>query len=343
MTPDETFMSRAVELAQQGWPAPNPRVGCVVVKDGAIVGEGFHDHAGGPHAEVVALQEAGEKARGGTAYVTLEPCAHHGRTPPCTEALIQAGLKRVVVAVNDPNPVAAGGCDALRRAGLEVVSGVLAVEAEKGNEQFLTAMRRGRPFVIVKAAITLDGHTAWPDGRSRWITSDAARLVGHRLRAECGAVLVGWRTVHTDNPSLTARIPGVVNQPLRIVVDPHSRLTGREHVFSQPGDSWWCVAETTQPGQTLLDPYGLDGLLELMVERGHTGLLVEGGGRTIRTFFEAGYVDRLELFVAPKVFGAGVPWLPPYGPMQGWTERLVLESATPVGPDVHLSYRALGN
>ncbi|MBS1708890.1 MAG: bifunctional diaminohydroxyphosphoribosylaminopyrimidine deaminase/5-amino-6-(5-phosphoribosylamino)uracil reductase RibD [Armatimonadetes bacterium] len=342
MTADESYMSRAVELATNGWPAPNPRVGCVVVAGGGIVGEGFHDHAGGPHAEVVALQQAGARARGATVYVTLEPCAHQGRTPPCTMALIEAGVKRVVVAVNDPNPLAAGGCDALRQAGIEVVSGVLALEAEKGNERFLTAMRRGRPWVVVKAAVTLDGCTAWPDGRSKWITSDAARLVGHRLRAECGAVCVGWRTVHTDNPSLTARIPGVVNQPLRVVVDPHSRLTGREHVFSQEGSAWWCVEETTQPGQTLLDPYGLDALMERMFERGQTGLLVEGGGQTIRTFVESGCIDRLELFVAPKIFGAGVPWMPPTVPLDGWTERLVLEAATPVGPDVHLSYRVLG-
>lgn len=341
MTADETFMTRAVALAGQGWPAPNPRVGCVVVKDGAVVGEGFHDHAGGPHAEVVALQAAGDKADGATAYVTLEPCNHHGRTPPCSEALVRAGVRRVVVAVADPNPLAAGGNATLRQAGIEVEFGVGAAEAEKVNEPFLTAMRRGRPYIVIKAAVTLDGCTAWPDGRSRWITSDAARLVGHRLRAECGAVLVGWRTVHTDNPSLTARIPGVVNQPLRIVLDPNSRLTGREHVFSQPGETWWCVAEATQPGQTVLDPYGLGSLMELMAERGLTGLLVEGGGRTIRTFIEAGLVDRLELFVAPKLFGAGIPWLPPYGPMEGWTERLVLDAVAQVGPDVHLSYRAL--
>ncbi len=341
MTEDEKFMAVAVELARRGWPAPNPRVGCVVVQGGKVVGEGYHDHAGGPHAEVVALDQAGPLARGGAAYVTLEPCAHQGRTPPCTDALVRTGIARVVVAVTDPNPRAAGGCDILRRAGIEVQTGVLSQEAEKVNEQFLTAMRRKRPFVVVKAAVTLDGRTAWPDGRSKWITSDAARLAGHRLRAECGAVLVGWRTVHVDNPSLTARCEGVTNQPLRVVLDPHSRLTGREHVFTQEGESWWCVSESTRPGQTLVDPYSLDALLELLFERGHSGLLVEGGGQTIRTFFEAGYLDRLEIFVAPKVFGAGVPWMPQAAVLGGWTERLVLENATAIGPDVQLSYRSV--
>jgi diaminohydroxyphosphoribosylaminopyrimidine deaminase/5-amino-6-(5-phosphoribosylamino)uracil reductase len=268
------------------------------VRDGEVVGEGYHHHAGDLHAEANALRVAGDRARGATAYVTLEPCAHYGRTPPCADALIAAGVQRVVVACPDPNPVAAGGLARVAAAGIETELGLLQAEAEAANEQFLFAMRHRRPRVVVKAAASLDGRIALPSGESRWITGEAARRQGHRLRAQCGAVLVGRRTVEVDDPLLTARLPGVVNQPLRVVLDPHSRLRGDERVFDASAPSLRVTGEVDLPE-----------LLNDLFRRKVTGLLVEGGAITAASFVKAGLVDRLELFLAPKLLGDGPTWL----------------------------------
>lgn len=290
MITDREMMLRAVELAKGGFPAPNPRVGCVIVRDGVVVGEGYHDHHGGPHAEVVALRSAGESARGGTAYVTLEPCAHHGRTPPCTEALLQAGISKVVYAVPDPNPKAAGGAEVLRARGV-IVEHLPTPEAEAVNRLFLHAQNTGRPYVVAKLAMTLDGYIARRDGTSKWITGEESRAEGHRLRAEMGAVLVGASTAEIDQPQLTARIPGVVNQPARYVLDPQ----GRVQDF---------------PGEALRGTDLLALLLDLR-SRGHIGLLVEGGARTVAGFLEADLVDEIWLFQSPDFFGDGVTAWPP--------------------------------
>lgn len=330
-------MSRAVALSRRGFPAPNPRVGCVVVKDGVIVGEGYHDHAGGPHAEVVALERAGGRAQGADVYVTLEPCAHRGRTPPCTEALLRANVRRVVFAVKDPNPKAEGGAAVLRDHGIDVVAGVLETEARKVNAVFLTAFHRRRPFVCVKAAVTLDGLMARKDGTSQWITGPSARAEGHRLRAEMGAVLVGSSTVIQDDPQLTARLRGVKNQPLRVILDGRSRLTGKERVFSAPG-AWWIVAKAKAASQTEAptceNGVDLNWLMSRLWDEGHTGLLVEGGPSTILGFLRAGLVDRLDLFLGPELFGDGHRFLGPEMPTVG----LDLVSVRKLGPDAHLTY-----
>jgi len=305
---DEQWMRRAIRLSRRGYPAPNPHVGCVVVKSGKVVGEGWHAYAGGDHAEVVALKEASDEAKGATAYVTLEPCAHYGRTPPCAIALIEAGVDRVVIACPDPNPRAAGGAEVLRKAGIEVEIGIGEHEARLANLPFLEAMRLKRPYVVVKAAMSLDGRIALPSGESQWITGEPARKEGHRLRAECGAVLVGRRTVEQDNPSLTARIPGVRNQPTKIVIDPTGRLKGDERVFQGPAEAIHVTREAFRhclsERQIEIEP-----LLRDLYARGITSVLVEGGAQTIARFVEARCVDRYELFIAPKLMGDGPAWI----------------------------------
>lgn len=325
---DLEFMRRAVRLAGNGFPAPNPRVGCVLVAGGQVVGEGWHRAAGTPHAEANALAEAGERARGATAYVTLEPCHHHGRTPPCSLALAQAGVARVVFAVPDPNPKAQGGAAFLRAQGIEVVEGVLRAEAEAANRVWLTAVRRGRPYVCAKAAVTADGFMARLDGSSKWITGESARAEGHRLRAEMGAVLVGWQTVVRDEARLTARVAGVERPVTRIVLDPHGHLTGQEPLFAEPGDVHVLRAE---PGEPL--PWTGVQILQGLWQHGVTSVLVEGGPRTLATFLAEGLVDELHLFLAPTEFGEGIPWNPAGVPLPPVLE----ESMFP--PDKRLLYR----
>jgi len=296
-TDDAFWMRRAIRLSQGGFPAPNPPVGCVIVKDGQWIADGGPTFAGGNHAEIEVLTAAKDRARGATAYVTLEPCNHHGRTGPCSEALIAAGIARAVVAVRDPNPRAAGGVDRLREAGIDVSVGIESVAAERSLAPFLFSMRHQRPYVVVKAAFSLDGRIALPSGESQWITGPAARLAGHWLRARLGAVLVGWRTVAADDPHLTARLPGVVNPPLRIVLDPNQQLTGKERVF-----------DGAAPTRHVTGPINLPELMRSLHQDGVTGLLVEGGARTVSEFFAAGLVNRAEAFVAPKLLGAGPTW-----------------------------------
>jgi diaminohydroxyphosphoribosylaminopyrimidine deaminase/5-amino-6-(5-phosphoribosylamino)uracil reductase len=335
---DAEFMRRAIEVSRNGFPAPNPHVGCVVVLNGEIVGEGFCNHAGGRHAEANALVAAGDRAQNATAYVTLEPCNHFGRTPPCSEALIKAGVKRVVIASADRNPIAAGGASRLREAGIEVDEGVLEAEAAEANPQFLFAVRHRRPRVVVKAAMSLDGRIALPSGESKWITGPEARAEGHRLRAECGAVLVGRCTVETDDPQLTARILGVVNQPLRIVLDPAHRLKGNERVFDDQAPTLH-----VRPGGDLDVPQqvgqlDLQALLDQLFNRGVTGILVEGGAKTVSAFFRAGLVDQVELFVAPKLLGDGPSWLQGLElPRLADAPELSIEHSRTVGRDLWLS------
>ncbi|CAN5493984.1 bifunctional diaminohydroxyphosphoribosylaminopyrimidine deaminase/5-amino-6-(5-phosphoribosylamino)uracil reductase RibD [soil metagenome] len=295
---DQRMMRRAIQISKRGFPAPNPHVGCVLEKNGEVVAEGFHAFAGGPHAEAAALKKAGPQAQGTTAYGTLEPCNHHGRTPPCSEALLRAGVRRVIFAVPDPNPRAAGGLLKLANAGVEVKQGLLKEEAAAANHQFLFSIQNQRPLIVVKAAIGLDGRIALPSGESKWITGEKARNQAHQLRAELGAVLVGRRTVEQDNPELTARIPGVVNQPVRIVLDPKNQLIGMEHVFDARARSIHVTGEID-----------LAKLTCEWFKSGITGILVEGGANTISSFFRANLVDRIELFIAPKILGEGLSWI----------------------------------
>jgi diaminohydroxyphosphoribosylaminopyrimidine deaminase / 5-amino-6-(5-phosphoribosylamino)uracil reductase len=321
---DVAFMQRALALAERGrgLTSPNPLVGAVVVRGDRVVGEGAHLRAGGTHAEVAALQAAGDAARGATLYVTLEPCAHHGRTPPCAPAVVRSGVTRVVVALSDPNPlVAGGGADVLRAAGIAVELGVLAAEAERQNRAWLTAVRRRRPHVTLKAAATLDGKLADGQGTSKWITGEAARLHAHRLRAEADAVVVGVTTALRDDPALTVRLAEPwPREPYRVVLDTGARLGAGARLIhaGTPARAIVAVGEQAPPAAVAaleaagarvlrcptregrVDPLGL---LERLFELEVRAVLVEGGGETHGAFVEAGVVDRVALFVAPLLLG----------------------------------------
>src|SRR5688572_22118674 len=239
---DLTHMRRALSLAHLGWgrTAPNPMVGAVVVRDDVVVGEGYHAEFGGPHAEVAALRQAGERARGATVYVTLEPCSHHGKTPPCAEALVAAGVKRCVAAIEDPDPRVSGrGLATLRDAGIAVETGVLADRARDLNAGFLTRVTKGRPLVALKLATSLDGRIATRAGESRWITGEEARAYGHRLRATHDAIAVGSGTVLADDPELTCRIPGLEHRsPVRLVFDRRGRIPVTAKVLTEVPPTW---------------------------------------------------------------------------------------------------------
>ena len=301
ITPAETLaMARARELGASvlGTTSPNPAVGAVILDtDGALVGEGATAPPGGPHAEVAALAQAGERARGGAAVVTLEPCAHTGRTGPCADALIEAGVARVVVAVPEPTELAGGGAERLRAAGVDVEVGVEQDEAEEGAlAAWLTGVRRQRPFVVWKAAATLDGRVAAADGTSRWITGEAARAAVHRLRATCDAVVVGSGTALTDDPQLTVRDAAgrpVGRQPLRVVVDRRGRLPVSARVLDDAAATH--VSRAGTPTE----------LLGELFDRDVRRVLLEGGPTLAAAFLRAGLVDEVLVHLAPTFLGAG--------------------------------------
>lgn len=308
----EALMLRAVELSKTGYPAPNPPVGCVIFKNGQIVAEGYPTFFGGPHAEAVALAAAGDTAKDATVYVTLEPCSHHGKTPPCADALIKAGVKEVFVAVRDPNPQAAGGVEKMREAGIKVECGLCQVEAARENYPFLFAMKAKRPYVNLKMASTLDGFAARLDGTSKWITSEKARSSGHLRRAKMGSVLVGAGTVLQDDPELTARVEGVVRQPLKVILDPMGKLSGHEKCLQE--NFLWYVGEphadkATQTRMPLTDGvFDLALILDDLYKRGVVGVLVEGGPTVARSFLKSGLAERIDAFWGPVVFGSGQSW-----------------------------------
>lgn len=318
MQSDTTYMARALALAARGigWTNPNPMVGCIVVRQDIILGEGWHQQAGGPHAEVNAYASCGDaETSGATIYVTLEPCTHEGRTPPCVDLLLQRQPSRVVVAMRDPNPqVSGGGIERLREAGIRVDVGVLETEARRLNEVFIHYVTTGLPWVTAKCAMTLDGKIATRTGHSKWVTGEAARLLTHRMRHAHDAILVGSRTVMLDNPSLTTRIPGEEGRhPVRIILDAGEYLSGDQAVFAadRQGPTWVVTSDNkTRPfaDETLFLPSGPGGvdLCALMRElgaRGITSLLIEGGGATLAAAFEAKIVDKVCFFCAPKIIG----------------------------------------
>ncbi|MFI7588795.1 bifunctional diaminohydroxyphosphoribosylaminopyrimidine deaminase/5-amino-6-(5-phosphoribosylamino)uracil reductase RibD [Spongisporangium articulatum] len=302
-------MRRAVELAARGAGTvlPNPVVGCVITAgDGTVVGEGWHERAGGPHAEVNALAQAGDRARGATAYVTLEPCNHTGRTGPCTEALIEAGVGRVVAAVRDPWAPAAGGLERLAAAGVVTEAGLLAAEAEGVNEVWLTATRLRRPFVTWKFAATLDGRSAAADGTSRWITGEAARRDVHRLRAQVDTMLVGVGTVLADDPALTARDDAgglLERQPLRVVADTHGRTPPLARVRDGQAPHW--VATAAELGRDDAGHLDLAALLGALYERDRRHVMLEGGPTLAGAMIAQGLVDRVVAYLAPALLGDG--------------------------------------
>ena len=315
---DGVFMRRALALAERGWghTAPNPMVGAVVVRDGVVVGEGWHAKYGEPHAEVEALRVAGTLARGSTVYVTLEPCNHHGKTPPCTDALLAAGVRRVVVACEDPHPVARGGAERLRDAGIEVMIGVEEAAARELNAPFFHALTSDRPFVRLKLALSLDGAIADHTRRPGWLTGEAARREVHRLRAGADAIAVGIGTALADDPELTVRhAPPPRVAPLRVVFDGSARLPPASRLASSARDVPVAVvcrapdpanaAALEERGVTLIRVESLRDALVALRERGIRSLLVEGGAALATSLVEGALVDRLVIFRAPLVLGAG--------------------------------------
>ena len=323
-------MRRAIELAARGLgsTSPNPVVGCVIIAaDGTVAGEGWHEYAGGPHAEVAALAAAGPRARGGTAVVSLEPCAHTGRTGACTAALLAAGVARVLYAVGDPNPAMAGGAQVLRAAGVEVESGLLEAEASRGNEAWLHAVRTNRPFVIWKYAASLDGQVAAADGSSRWITGPDARRDVHRLRSEVDAVAVGVGTVIADDPQLTVRgEPPATRQPLRVVFDRSGRTPQAARVRDDAAE-------------TVITPESPEAALKQLHERGIVSVLLEGGPTLAGAFWAAGLIDKVVGYVAPALLGSGrFPVLIGAGiDTIDTAARLVLDDVTRFGSDIRIT------
>ena len=329
-TGDIGAMRAALSLARRGlgsvW--PNPAVGCVIIKDGRVVGRGWTQSGGRPHGETEALRRAGAAARGAAAYVSLEPCCHWGRTPPCVDALVAAGLRRVVVALEDPDPRVAGeGLRRLRAAGLEVEVGLCAEEAAEVNAGFLSRLRLGRPLVTLKFATSLDGHLATASGESQWISGPPARERAHALRASHDAIMVGIGTVVADDPQLTCRLPGLDHRsPVRVVIDRHLRIPPTARLIVDAGlvPTWVLTSRSADPGRraaflangvTLIDvDLGRDGQIDLtralaaLGERGITRLLVEGGAQVAAAFIRSRFVDRLVWVHAPLVIGGdGIP------------------------------------
>ena len=357
------WMGRALQLAERGLYTtdPNPRVGCVLVKDDEIVGEGWHYRAGLPHAEIMALANAGKNARGATAYVTLEPCCHHGRTPPCSDSLIDAGVVRVVVAMQDPNPLVAGnGLEQLRADGITVESGLLEAEAEALNPGFMRRMRASRPYVRCKLAMSLDGRTAMASGESRWISSDASRRDVHRLRAHSSAIVTGIGTVLADDPSMTVRLqaedlPGVedaahIRQPLRVVLD-SSLQTPVDAKILQTRDSNATLIVTTsedaqrrdallQAGAEILTHAGesqvsLPLLCEQLAQREINELLIEAGPTLAGAALQAGIIDEVVIYMAPHLMGSGARGLFNLPGLEQMAQRIPLsiKDIRQIGPD----------
>lgn len=365
---DRRFMQRALELAWQGrgYTSPNPMVGAVVVKDGQIVGEGFHPAVGKSHAEVFALESAGAEAEGATLYVTLEPCSHHGRTPPCSDLVRGSGISRVVVAVEDPNPLVSGrGLQALRDAGLDVTVGVLEKEATAANEGFFKFIRTKRPFVAIKTGMSLDGKIATASGESQWITNETSRSYVQTLRATYDAIMVGVNTVVQDNPRLTCRLPGG-RQPIKVVIDSMARTPLNANIFTKPSagtatlrsNTLICVSSKAPDeriralrsvgAEILVCPdsgfnvdthIDLARLMPVLAKRDITSILLEGGGTLNAAALEAGIVDKLYAFVAPKLIGGvGAPTMVEGSGVTMLEEAVQLYrlACTPMGGDILL-------
>jgi diaminohydroxyphosphoribosylaminopyrimidine deaminase/5-amino-6-(5-phosphoribosylamino)uracil reductase len=372
MTPDDPDlapMREALALAHGaiGITEPNPRVGCVLTRaDGQVIGRGATQQAGGPHAEVMALRDAaaaGHTVRGATAWVTLEPCAHHGRTPPCCDALIEAGLKRVAVALHDPFPQVAGaGVARMRAAGIEVIElsadlgADLAEAARDLNIGFLSRMERGRPWVRLKVAASLDGRTALADGQSQWITGPQARADGQAWRHRASVVLTGIGTVLADDPRLDVRLPGTTWQPLRVIVDSRWRTPVNARVLDAPGQALVVAAAPDAPKQAELSARGADNLILLgagggidlqallheLAQRGANEVHVEAGGTLNGALLRAGLVDELLLYQAPMLIGPGRPVadLAPL-PSLAHSQRFTLHAVDRVGSDLRILARSV--
>jgi len=365
-------MAQALRLAERGlWTTdPNPRVGCVIVQAGEIVGEGWHEVAGGPHAEIHALKMAKDQAKGATCYVTLEPCCHHGRTPPCTEALIKAGVTRVVIAVPDPNPLVSGkGIEQLLKAGIIVNTGILSSEAESLNAGFLMRMRHNRPYVRCKMAMSLDGRTAMSSGESRWITSKDARVDVQALRARSSAILTGAGTVLADNPLLTVRPeelpsyppkPPVIRQPLRVIVDSHLSTPPTARLLSLPGKTIIFTASQTEAITTMLEKAGAQVIYlpsrdsqidlhamcqKLAKDYEVNELLMETGATLAGCMLRSHLIDEIIIYLAPKLMGNQARGLFNLPHIESLNQHLALEilEIRAIGCDWRITARPLNH
>jgi diaminohydroxyphosphoribosylaminopyrimidine deaminase / 5-amino-6-(5-phosphoribosylamino)uracil reductase len=326
---DQAMMRRALELAEKGLftTTPNPRVGCVITRNEKLVGEGWHEIAGGPHAEGVALQKAGAEAAGATVYVNLEPCNHQGRTPPCVEALKKAKVKRVVAAMRDPNPQAAGGGAALEAAGIAFEHGLLEQEARELNIGFVSRVTRGRPWVRLKIAATLDGRTALSDGTSQWITGAEARRDGHRWRARACAILTGAGTVRADDPRLTVREVDTPRQPLRVIVDSRLETPPRARILQGEKALVFAATHGALPNAEVVclpnknQKVELPAMLEELARRGVNELHVEAGFRLNGSLVREGCVDEYLLYINPSFLGDSAQGMVDLAPFEGLEKR----------------------
>ena len=352
-------MGRALALAARGLytATPNPRVGCVIVKDGRVVGEGWHEKAGGPHAEAAALAQAGEAARGATAYVSLEPCNHHGRTPPCSEALIRASVVRVVAAMRDPNPEAGGGGEKIAAAGILFEHGLLEDEARELNIGFVSRVTRNRPWVRMKIAASLDGRTALANGQSQWITGPEARRDGHAWRARACAVLTGIGTVRQDDPRLTVREVATPRQPLRVVVDSRLETPPQARILEGGGVLVFCAADDAARREPLeakgaeialltnsQGKVDLPKMLEELARRGVNELHVEGGVKLNGSLVREGCVDELLVYLAPSLLGDAAQGMINLPDLKSLDERVALEihGIERIGGDLRMVARLRG-
>lgn len=352
-------MARALRLARHGLRTthPNPRVGCVVVADGKVVGQGWHEKTGGPHAEIIALGEAGQQARGATVYLNLEPCCHQGRTPPCADALVNAGVARVVAAMADPNPrVAGGGFEILRGAGVEVEVGLMRDAAVALNRGFVCRMTRGRPWVTVKVAASLDGRTAAADGESRWITGEASRADVHRIRARVSAVMTGSGTALADDPALTARFEGVTRQPMRVLVDGSLAVPRTARLFEDNASV--VVATAANAGGAAYGPrvevvslpggngqVDLGRLMEYLGESEVNELLVEAGASLTGALLKNRLVDEIVLYLAPACLGSAARGMFDLPFVTSLDERISMRitDIRQTGPDIKVTALVAGN
>ncbi len=359
MKNDEYYMNLALELAQtaKGSTNPNPLVGAVIVKNGMIVGTGLHRKAGEPHAEVHAFRMAGDHAEGATLYVTLEPCSHYGKTPPCAELVKDSGVSRVVVAMKDPNPLVAGrGIKLIEDAGIEVEAGLLEAEAAKLNERFIHNMLHKRPFVIAKTAMTLDGKLAAYNGHSKWVTGAESRQTVHYLRNEVDSILVGIGTVLADDPALTTRIPEGGKNPVRIILDTNLRTPLDAQITdTRDAQTWIFTKEGSDPEKSAalkakgvqlyaapVKDAGLDleFILQAMFEKGMTDVLVEGGSAVNGAFLRAGLINKYLIYIAPKILGGRHSFTPFTGSdVESMEEAVIVDfdSVEHIGNDLFIT------
>ena len=356
---DYQFMARALQLAERGsyTTDPNPNVGCVVVRDGQVVGEGWHIEAGGPHAEVHALNQAGKLAQGATAYVTLEPCSHHGRTPPCVDALLGTGVARVVVAMEDPYPQVSGnGIKRLQDAGIDVDCGLMNEQAQALNAGFVSCQQRGRPYVRCKMAMSLDGRTAMASGESKWITGTAARQDVQRLRARSSAIVTGIGTVLADDPQMNARVDEAVKQPVRVVLDSQLRFPAKAKMAQDGGQVWLATHQTDVAirqavllsGVNLIDlpvvasgGVDLNALMSALADRDINDVLVEAGPTLAGAMLAAELVDELVIYMAPCLMGDAARGLFHLPGLESISQRLALDikDVRSVGADIRITAR----